>query len=91
MFSKSKYIFLFLLFLAFGGTYITQHLLDKRLPYSRKYHIILSSLVACGVAYKVTSERAKSCQAGWMAAEDKHTFLNPVSERPKPSLDDDNE
>lgn len=77
--------------LAFGGTYITQHLLINYLPYSRKNHIIFSSLVACAVAYKVTSVRAKSCQEGWMAAEDKHTYLNPISERPTPVADDDDE
>ncbi|KAK7070263.1 hypothetical protein SK128_025767 [Halocaridina rubra] len=68
--------------LAFGGTYILQHLMHKQLPFGRKYHILTSSVVACGVAYQVTSMRAKSCQEGWMAAEDKHTFLNPIHERP---------
>lgn len=75
--------------LAFGGTYISQHLLDKYLPYSRKNHIIFSSVLACAVAYKVTSVRARACQAAWMAAEDKHTVLTPISERPKASDDDD--
>lgn len=75
--------------LAFGGTYITQHLTEKYLPYSRKSHIIVSSLVACAVAYQVTSVRAKACQDGWMAAEDKHTYLNPISERPKPVENED--
>ncbi|XP_042866171.1 uncharacterized protein LOC122249411 [Penaeus japonicus] len=69
--------------LAFGGTYVTQHLTSKYLPYGRKNHIIVSSLIACAVAYKVTSVRARACQAGWMAAEDKHTYLNPISEREK--------
>ena len=49
----------------------------------------MSSLLACAVAYKVTSVRAKSCQEGWMAAEDKHTYLNPISERPKPAEDEE--
>ncbi|KAK8733758.1 hypothetical protein OTU49_006466 [Cherax quadricarinatus] len=71
--------------LAFGGTYISQHLLIKYLPYSRKNHIIVSSVVGCCAAYQVTAVRARACQAGWMAAEDKHTFLNPISDRPKPS------
>lgn len=74
---------------AFGFSYITQHLAERHLPYSRKSHIIVSSLVACAVAYKVTSVRAQSCQDGWMAAEDKHTYLNPISERPKPSQDEE--
>ncbi|KAG7173381.1 putative TMEM141 protein family-containing protein [Homarus americanus] len=74
---------------AFGGTYISQHLLVKYLPYSRKNHIIVSSLVACGVAYQVTAVRAKACQAAWMAAEDKHTFLNPISDRPIPAEEED--
>ncbi|KAK4323140.1 hypothetical protein Pmani_006142 [Petrolisthes manimaculis] len=75
--------------LAFGGTYVIQHLADKHLPYSRKLHIVVSSVVACGVAYQVTAVRARACQAGWMAAEDKHTYLNPISERPKPTDNED--
>lgn len=77
--------------LTFGGIYISQHMLSKYLPYGRKNHIIVSSVLACGVAYQVTSVRAKACQAGWMAAEDKHTFLNPISERPKPEEEEEEE
>lgn len=75
--------------LAFGFSYVTQHLTEKHLPYSRKGHIIVSSLLACAVAYQVTSVRARACQEGWMAAEDKHTFLNPISERPKTSEEEE--
>jgi len=69
--------------LGFGGTYIAQHLTAKHLPYDRKLNILFSSIVAVAVSYRVTAVRANACQAAWMAAEDKHTFLNPISERPK--------
>ncbi|XP_076068737.1 transmembrane protein 141 [Oratosquilla oratoria] len=77
--------------ISFGGTYIGQHLLTKALPYSKGGHILASSVVASFVAYKVTAVRANACQAAWMAAEDKHTYLNPISERPKPVLEEEEE
>lgn len=75
--------------LAFGGTYIAQHLTSKHLPYDRKLNILFSSIAAVAVSYKVTSVRTHACQQAWMAAEDKHTFLNPISERPKPDNEEE--
>jgi hypothetical protein len=37
---------------------------------------LVSSFVAVVVGFQVTSVRAKSCQAAWLAAEDKHTFFS---------------
>lgn len=62
--------------LGFSGTYFLQKLLSKRLPYPQKTGILISTLVATGASYKVTSDRTKSCQAGWMAAEGKFTALS---------------
>ncbi|KAB7501974.1 hypothetical protein Anas_01240 [Armadillidium nasatum] len=67
----------------FGGAFFTQHLLFKHLPYGVKGNIAVSSFVAVAVSYRVTTIRTNSCQQAWMAAEDKHTFLNPLSERTK--------
>ncbi|XP_071455200.1 transmembrane protein 141 [Hetaerina americana] len=62
--------------LAFAGTYIGQNLLKKNLPYKEKSFVIISSLVATAVSYRVTSVRTKACQAGWLAAEEKHTYFS---------------
>ncbi|KAK3857328.1 hypothetical protein Pcinc_036257 [Petrolisthes cinctipes] len=50
--SRTLFTGLASLSLAFGGTYVIQHLANKHLPYSRKLHIVVSSVVACGVAYQ---------------------------------------
>lgn len=60
---------------AFSGTYFTQKLLAKRLPYSQKTFLLVSSAFAVVGSYKVTKDRTNACQAAWMAAEDKHTAL----------------
>ncbi|XP_055614528.1 transmembrane protein 141 [Uranotaenia lowii] len=62
--------------LGFSATYFLQKLLSKHLPYQQKTGILISSLVAVGASYKVTSDRTKACQAAWMAAEDKYTALS---------------
>ncbi|KAG4073111.1 hypothetical protein HA402_009530 [Bradysia odoriphaga] len=61
--------------LAFSGTYFGQKLVAKRLPYTQKTFILVSSAVAVAASYKVTIDRTNACQAAWMAAEDKHTAL----------------
>jgi hypothetical protein len=43
-------------------------------------YILVSGVLAAGVSYQVTAQRTRSCQAAWMAAEDKHTYLKTVSE-----------
>lgn len=35
----------------------------------------MSSFVAVVVGFQVTSVRARSCQAAWLAAEEKHTYF----------------
>lgn len=64
------------MFAAFSTLYFAQKLLGKRLPYHPvNGNLLVSSLVACAVAYKVTKDRTEHCQAAWMAFEDKHSSL----------------
>ncbi|XP_046405994.1 transmembrane protein 141 [Ischnura elegans] len=65
--------------IAFAATYIGQSLSKRYLPYSKKSFVIFSSLFAAAVSYRVTSVRSKACQAGWMAAEEKHTYFTEKS------------
>ncbi|XP_017079941.1 uncharacterized protein LOC108113757 [Drosophila eugracilis] len=62
--------------LSFSGTYFAQKIVQSRIRYPAKYNILISSLVATGVSYQTTSTRTKSCQASWMAFEEKHSVLN---------------
>lgn len=62
-------------FLGFSSVYFIQKFVQKRFPYPIKTNVLISTLVGTVAAYKVTSDRTKSCQAGWLAAEDKHTSL----------------
>lgn len=62
--------------LGFSSTYFLQKLLAKRLPYPQKTIILVSTVIGTGASYKVTADRTKSCQAGWMAAEGKFTALS---------------
>lgn len=66
--------------LGFSATYFLQKLLAKRLPYPLKTSILISSIIGTGASYKVTSDRTKSCQAGWMASEGKFTALSNLEE-----------
>ncbi|XP_046445112.1 transmembrane protein 141-like [Daphnia pulex] len=61
--------------LGFSTAFCAQYLLKKKLPYAFSGNILVSSFVAVVVGFQVTSVRAKSCQAAWLAAEDKHTFF----------------
>ncbi|XP_057375396.1 transmembrane protein 141-like [Daphnia carinata] len=61
--------------LGFSTAFCVQNLLKKRLPYPISGNILVSSFVAVVVGFKVTSVRAQSCQAAWLAAEEKHTFF----------------
>jgi len=60
--------------------------LKKRLPYGKNSYILVSSVLAAGVSYQVTTQRTKCCQAAWMAAEDKHTYFKQGSETEDSSL-----
>lgn len=62
--------------LGFSSIYFTQKLIQRRLPYALQTNILISTLTGSAVAYKLTSDRTKSCQAAWLAAEDKHTSLS---------------
>lgn len=66
--------------LGFSGFYFAQKLLQSKVQYPKKFNILISSLAAVGISYKVTRDRTKACQAAWMAVEGKHTAL---SEREK--------
>lgn len=58
-----------------------QNLLKKKLPYTLSGNILASSFVAVVVGFQVTSVKAKSCQAAWLAAEDKHTYFSENDEK----------
>lgn len=60
----------------FASVYFSQKLVQRRYPYPLKYSILISTLVGTTASYKITSDRTKSCQSGWLAAEDKHTALD---------------
>lgn len=77
--SRSLFTGLATFWLGFSGCYFTQKIIQKKLTYPRQWNILISSLVAVGLSYKVTADRTKSCQAAWMAAEDKHTILKEES------------
>ncbi|XP_062560864.1 transmembrane protein 141 [Armigeres subalbatus] len=62
--------------LGFSSTYFLQKIISKRLPYQPKIGILLSTVIGTAASYKVTADRTKSCQAGWMAAEGKFTALS---------------
>ncbi|XP_055377417.1 transmembrane protein 141 [Condylostylus longicornis] len=61
--------------LGFSGSYFAQKIIFAKLKYPLRFNILFSSGIATVLAYKITSERTKSCQAAWMAAENKHTIL----------------
>ncbi|EDW34236.1 GL22141 [Drosophila persimilis] len=61
--------------LGFSGTYFAQKIIQSKIRYPAKYNILVASLVATGISYQTTSSRTRSCQAAWMAFEDKHTIL----------------
>ncbi|KAK7864881.1 hypothetical protein R5R35_001973 [Gryllus longicercus] len=62
--------------LAFSSAYFAQKGLRKYLPYNDKNFILVSTAVSTGITYFLTSRATKNCQAGWMAAEDKVTYLS---------------
>jgi len=59
----------------FASTFYIQSTFQKKLPYSPKGNIIVSSVAAILIGYKVTSSKARACQAGWLAGEEKHTYF----------------
>ena len=61
--------------LGFATAFTTQNLLKETIPYSLKGNILVSSLVAVVVGFQVTAVRSRACQAAWLAAEEKHTYL----------------
>ncbi|KAF2349415.1 Transmembrane protein 141, partial [Trinorchestia longiramus] len=46
----------------FACSFAVQRLLTTHLPYSKNGHLLVSSLLAAGVAYKVATFRAVACQ-----------------------------
>lgn len=54
-------------------------MLQTRLPYDRKLHILISTIGATIAAYRITKDRTRACQAAWMAVEDKHTALHSIN------------
>ncbi|KAK2704542.1 transmembrane protein 141-like [Artemia franciscana] len=69
--------------IVFSGTWIFQHLFRHRLPYDPKFHALVSAAIGVVSGYKVTALRSQSCQAAWMATENKHTYLNPLQKEEK--------
>lgn len=75
-YGKYKIIFFIIFFFqGFSTAFCVQHLLKNKLPYPISGNILVSSFVAVVVGFQVTSVRAQSCQAAWLAAEEKHTFF----------------
>nr|CAD7447904.1 unnamed protein product [Timema bartmani] len=67
--------------LTFSGTFLAQSLAKKVVPYGRNGYVLASTCLATAVSYHITSQRTKACQAAWMAAEDKHTYLTQGNSR----------
>ncbi|XP_037952287.1 uncharacterized protein LOC119682836 [Teleopsis dalmanni] len=61
--------------LSFSCCYFAQKVLEAKSRFPGRYNILVSTVIASCTAYQVTSQRTKACQAGWMAAEGKHTAL----------------
>lgn len=59
----------------FASTFYIQSTFQKKLPYSPKGNILVSSIVAMVIGYQVTSIKSRTCQAAWLAAEEKHTYF----------------
>ncbi|KAG8193814.1 hypothetical protein JTE90_029548 [Oedothorax gibbosus] len=59
--------------LTFSGLYFTQYLLKSRLPYQKKYFLVLPAITSSGVAWVITSRRAQVCQDSWKHAEHSYT------------------
>lgn len=71
-------------FLAGGATaYVAQELLGSKLPYGRKYSLVMAMAVGTVSAYAMTRHKTKVCQQMWMAMEEKHSAITPLEERLK--------
>lgn len=66
---------IYFIILGFATAFCIQNLLKKKLPYSLSGNIAVSSFTAVVVGFQVTSGRSRSCQAAWLAAEEKHTYF----------------
>ncbi|OQV25348.1 hypothetical protein BV898_01027 [Hypsibius exemplaris] len=66
--------------LSFAVTYFAQELNKKRLPYPSKYIIFPAVAIASVASWTMTRRRTRDCQLMWMAAEGKHTALNPIGQ-----------
>ncbi|XP_046675274.1 transmembrane protein 141 [Homalodisca vitripennis] len=64
--------------IAFSSTYIAQSILKNKLPYSSKFYVLSSTVVAAYFSYKVSKARSQVCQAAWLAAEDKSTYFTEL-------------
>ncbi|KAJ6600662.1 hypothetical protein Bhyg_17241 [Pseudolycoriella hygida] len=47
---------------------------------TRSFFTGLSAFVLIAASYKITKDRTNSCQAAWMASENKHTALKDSTE-----------
>jgi len=67
-------------FLTFSGTYMAVSLLRNRLPSLRPGHlnVIAAGLLSSLVGFQVVYIRTKTCNNGWLAAENKSTYLSPA-------------
>lgn len=62
--------------LVFSSSYFAQKGLRRYIPYSEKSFFLVSTVISAGAAYYLTSIGTKNCQAGWLSAEDKVTYLS---------------
>ncbi|XP_043195004.1 uncharacterized protein LOC122366616 [Amphibalanus amphitrite] len=69
-------------FITFSGTYMAVSLLKNKLPSSRPGHlnVVAAGLLGTLVGFQVVYTRTKACNNGWLAAEDRATYLRPLAE-----------
>jgi len=62
------------------GTFFTQELVAKYLPWSRKSFLLPALAVGSFASYKVTRLKTTACQEMWIAMEDGRTYLTRLAE-----------
>lgn len=68
-------------FITFSGTYMAVSLLKNKLPSSRPGHlnVVAAGLLGTVVGFQVVYTRTRACNNGWLAAEDRATYLRPLA------------
>jgi len=66
--------------IVFPSAYALQRLTAHRHPITANGSILVSALLASVVTFKVSKDRVAACNQAWCAAEEKHTYFNPLPE-----------